>query len=207
MFSGLFFRHKICLHLASYIMRILFIIIFSIFVSALFAQKLHPAFIKEGDTIYVDVLDEVEVTAPMIFNSKKNAKRYSRLVRYVKKVYPYAKVAGIKMREYEKLLEKTPKKRERKKLMKQAEQELKTEFSDDLKKLTYMQGEILLKLIDRETQTSGYEVVKELRGGFRASFYQGFARLFGFNLKDRYDPEGRDREIEEIVLMIEQGKI
>lgn len=188
-------------------MRALFIIIFSVFVSSIFAQKLHPAFIKEGDTIYVDELNEVEVTAPLIFNNKQNAKRYSRLVRYVKKVYPYAKVAGIKMQEYERILENTPKKRDRKKLMKQAEDDLKEEFSEKLKKLTYMQGEILLKLIDRETQTSGYDIVKEMRGGFKASFYQGFARLFGFNLKDRYDPEGRDREIEEIVQMIENGKI
>jgi hypothetical protein len=188
-------------------MRTLFIIIFSIFVSSLFAQKLRPAFIKEGDTIYVDVLNEVEVTAPLIFDSKKNANRYSRLVRYVRKVYPYAKVAGIKMKEYEDILANTKKKRERKKIAKKAEEELKEQFSEDLKKLTYMQGEILLKLIDRETQTSGYEIVKEMRGGFRASFYQGFARLFGFNLKDRYDPEGRDREIEEIVQMIEKGKI
>jgi hypothetical protein len=188
-------------------MRISLIVILASLVSGLFAQKLHPAFIKEGDTIYVGDLKEVEVTAPLIFNSKQNAKRYSRLVRYVKKVYPYAKVAGMKMREYEKELEETPKKRDRKKLMKQAEKELKEEFSNELKKLTYMQGEILLKLIDRETQTSGYEIVKEMRGGFKATFYQGFARLFGFNLKDRYDPEGRDREIEEIVQMIEQGKI
>lgn len=188
-------------------MRAILIIIFSVFVSSLFAQKLYPAFVKEGDTLYVEELNEVEVTAPLIFDSKKNAKRYSRLVRYVKKVYPYAKVAGIKMREYEKVLEETPKKRARKKLMRQAEQELKEEFSEELKKLTYMQGEILLKLIDRETQTSGYEIVKDMRGGFKASFYQGFARLFGFNLKDRYDPEGRDREIEEIVQMIDKGKI
>lgn len=188
-------------------MRPIFIIILSVFVSSLFAQKLHLGFIKEGDTIYIDELDEVEITAPLIFDSKKNAQRYSRVVRYVKKVYPYAKMAGIKMRKYEKVLENTPKKRDRKKLMKQAEEELKEEFSEELKKLTYMQGEILLKLIDRETQISGFELVKEMRGGFKANFYQGFARLFGFNLKDRYDPEGRDREIEEIVQMIEQGKI
>lgn len=188
-------------------MRVLFVIIFSVFVSSLFAQKLYPAFVKEGDTIYVDVLNEVEVTAPLIFSNKQNAKRYSRLVRYVKKVYPYAKIAGMKMREYEQILEDTPRKRDRKKIMKQAEQELKEEFTDELKNLTYMQGEILLKLIDRETQTSGYDIVKDMRGGFKAGFYQGFARLFGFNLKDRYDPEGRDHEIEEIVLMIEQGRI
>jgi hypothetical protein len=184
-------------------MRVFFVIIFSFFVSSLFAQKLYPAFVKEGDTIYVDVLNEVEVTAPLIFSNKQNAKRYSRLVRYVKKVYPYAKIAGMKMREYEQILEDTPRKRDRKKIMKQAEEELKEEFTEELKNLTYMQGEILLKLIDRETQTSGYDIVKDMRGGFN----QGFARLFGFNLKDRYDPEGRDHEIEEIVLMIEQGRI
>jgi len=111
------------------------------------------------------------------------------------------------MKEYERVLEETSKKRERKKIMKQAEVELKDEFSEELKNLTYMQGEILLKLIDRETQTSGYDIVKDMRGGFKASFYQGFARLFGFNLKDRYDPEGRDREIEEIVQLIEKGRI
>jgi hypothetical protein len=188
-------------------MRSLIIIIFVFLSSVLLAQKLHPAFVKEGDTIYVDELNEVEVKAPLVFSNKQNAKRYSRLVRYVKKVYPYAKVAGLKMKEYQLQLEKTSKKRHQRKLMREAEEELKQEFTEELKKLTYMQGEILLKLIDRETQTSGYDIVKDMRGGFKASFYQGFARLFGFNLKDRYDPEGRDREIEEIVQLIELGKI
>lgn len=189
--------------------RTVIIIIFSIGTSALFAQTngILPAFIQDGDTIYVEFLNEVEVTAPLVFDSKRNAKRYSRVVHYVKKVYPYAKVAGIKMREYEAILEKTTKKRDRKKIMRRAEQELKEEFEDKLKNLTYMQGEILLKLIDRETNTSGYELVKDMRGGFKATFYQGSARLFGFNLKDRYDPEGRDKELEYIVQLIEQGKL
>jgi len=168
---------------------------------------INPAYIENGDTIYVQFLNEVEVFAPLVFDSKRNAKRYSRMVSYVKKVYPYAKVAGIKMREYESILEKTEKKKDRKKIMRRAEQELKEEFEEELKKLTYMQGEILLKLIDRETNTSSFKLVKDMRGGFRASFYQGFARLFGFNLKERYDPDGRDKEIEYIVQMIEQGKI
>lgn len=174
-----------------------------------FAQDtgIQPAYIENGDTIYIDFLDEVEVFAPLVFDSKRNAKRYSRVVRYVKKVYPYAKVAGIKMREYEAILEMTVKKRDRKKIMRRAEQELKEEFEDELKKLTYMQGEILLKLIDRETNTSSYALVKDMRGGFKATFYQGSARLFGFNLKDRYDPMGRDKELEYIVQLIEQGKI
>lgn len=185
------------------------LIIFSIVLSHLFAQTngVIPAYVEDGDTIYVEFLNEVEITAPLVFDSKRNAKRYSRVVRYVKKVYPYAKVAGIKMREYETIIAKTDKKRDRKKIMRKAEQELKEEFEDELKKLTYMQGEILLKLIDRETNTSGYELIKDMRGGFKATFYQGSARLFGFNLKDRYDPEGRDKELEYIVQLIEQGRL
>lgn len=174
-----------------------------------FTQEIgiRPAYIENGDTLFVEFLDEVEITAPLVFDSKRNAKRYSRLFRYVKKVYPYAKVAGIKMRQYEAILAETEKKSARKKIMRKAEQELKEEFSEELKNLTYMQGEILLKLIDRETNTSSFEIVQDMRGGFKATFYQGFARLFGFNLKDRYDPTGRDKEIENIVQLIENGKL
>jgi len=170
-------------------------------------EGIRPAYINEGDTIFVEFLHEVEITAPLIFSSKKNAKRYSRLVWYVKKVYPYAKIAAIKMHEYEKILAETKRKKNRRKIMRKAESEIKEEFENQMKNLTYMQGEILLKLIDRETNNSSYEIVKSLRGGFKATFYQGFARFFGYNLKDRYDPEGRDKEIEQIVQLIEQGKI
>lgn len=190
-----------------YIFFILTLILAKTTLAQFTKEGLMPAYVENGDTIYVAFLDEVEITAPLIFNSKKNAKRYSRLVLYIKKVYPYAKIAGIKMREYEDILENTKRKRERKKIMRKAETEMKDQFEEDLKRLTYMQGEILLKLIDRETNTSSYNVVKDLRGGFKATFYQGFARLFGYNLKDRYDPEGRDKEIESIVRQIEQGKL
>jgi hypothetical protein len=170
-------------------------------------EGVRPAYIEDGDTIYVEFLHEVEITAPIIFSSKKNAKRYSRLVWYVKKVYPYAKIAGIKMREYETILAQTKRKKDQRKIMRNAEAEIKDEFENKMKNLTYMQGEILLKLIDRETDTSSYALVKSLRGSFKAGFYQSFARIFGYNLKDRYDPEGRDKEIEQIVQLIEQGKI
>jgi len=170
-------------------------------------ERIVPAYIKDGDTIYMNDLNEVEIVAPIIFENKRNAKRYSRLIHYVKKVYPYARIAGVKMREYEEELAQTKRKRDRRKLMRKAEQEMKEQFSDDLKRLTYMQGEILLKLIDRETNVSSYEIVKDMRGGFKAVFYQASAQLFGFDLKERYDPQGRDKEIEEIVLMIEAGKI
>jgi hypothetical protein len=97
--------------------------------------------------------------------------------------------------------------KERRQLMKRAEDELKAEFEDDLKKLTFKQGLILIKLVDRETGNTSYELVQELRGKFTAFFWQAFARLFGYNLKVEYDPLGDDKEIEDIVVMIENGQI
>ena len=188
-----------------FIFMLLFIAKFSL--AQIVTSGIMPAYVKDGDTIYVTTLNEVEVIAPLIFDNERNAKRYSRLIYYVKKVYPYARIAGVKMREYEAELAQTKRKRDKRKLMRKAEVELKNQFEDDLKHLTYMQGEILLKLIDRETNVSSYELVKDLRGGFKAVFYQASAKLFGFNLKDRYDPLGRDMEIEQIVLMIESGRL
>ena len=91
--------------------------------------------------------------------------------------------------------------------MKQAEDELQAEFGDDLRNLTISQGKILLKLVYRETGASSYDLVAELRGKFRAFFWQAFARIFGFNLKSGYDPEGEDADIEFIVKMIEAGQL
>ncbi len=91
--------------------------------------------------------------------------------------------------------------------MKTIEDEIYAEWGEDLKELTYMQGEILLKLIDRQTGESSFELLKEFRGNFRAFFYQSFARIFGFNLKERYDPQGRDKEIEYIVHLIETNRL
>ena len=91
--------------------------------------------------------------------------------------------------------------------MKQAEEDLKAQFEDDVKNMNEVQGEILIKLIDRETGLSSYELIKEFRGGLTAVFYQSFGRLFGYNLKSTYDPTGEDKEIEEIVKLIETGKL
>ena len=91
--------------------------------------------------------------------------------------------------------------------MKQAEDEIEAQFGKELRDLTITQGKILLKLIDRQTSNSSYEIVKDFRGNFRAFFYQSFARLFGYDLKARYDPLGEDADIERIVLMIESGTL
>lgn len=160
-----------------------------------------------GDTIPVIPLKEVNVYAFKIIKNKREARRFGRLVRNVKKVYPYAKIAGIKLRKYNEILLETENEHDRRKIMKKVEKEIKEEFGEDLKKLNFSQGKILIKLIDRETNNSSFTLLQELRGKFTAFFYQAFARLFGYNLKIRYHPEKEDRNIEMIVKMIESGMI
>jgi hypothetical protein len=128
-------------------------------------------------------------------------------MRNVKIAYPYARLAGIKLTEYEEILANAPDEKTRKKIMKDLEDELNEEYGQELRELTISQGKILLKLIDRETGETSYNLISEFRGEFRAVFYQAFARIFGMNMKLHYDPEGEDRDIEAIVIMIENGQL
>jgi hypothetical protein len=163
--------------------------------------------IKNNDTLYIADLPTFTIVKKYPRKFKAALKRHDKLVRNVKKVYPYAKIAGLKLCEYEVLLKDASSDRERRKLMKQAEKELKEQFEGDITKLTFSQGIILIKLIDRETGNSSYVLIQELRGKVIAFFWQSIARLFGYNLKSGYDPEGEDREIEYIVQQIERGEI
>ncbi|MFH0864781.1 MAG: DUF4294 domain-containing protein [Bacteroidota bacterium] len=168
-----------------------------------------PAQIINGDTVPVLVLDEVTVNPPIETQSTTllTPVKYSKLIRDVKKVYPYAITVSIKLNEYNDIISKITDEGEKKKYLKKAEQEIKDEFTDDVENMTLSQGIILLKLIDRETGNSSYEIVKELRGAVRAIFWQALARFFGANLKVQYDPAGDDKYIEEIVVRIENGTI
>lgn len=193
-------------------MKTLVLTLFFVFLGfAILAQQsdtlIVQAEVQAGDTLMVKQLDEVEVFPK--FRFKYQARRYSRLVRYVKKVYPYAQIAAEKMQEYEQILIDTPEPSAQRKIMKQIEAEIYDEWEDDLKNLTYLQGGILLKLIDRQTGESSYSIVQEFRGKFRAFFYQSFARIFGFNLKDRYNPQENDydKQIENIVCLIEANRL
>ncbi|HEY9114431.1 MAG TPA: DUF4294 domain-containing protein [Bacteroidales bacterium] len=165
------------------------------------------AIILNGDTIPSISLREVEIITLVIPRTRKEQKQMTKLIYNVKKVYPYAKLAGIQLRRYDKMLSEAKNDKERKKIMKQAEQEINEQYGGELRDLTFSQGKILIKLIDRETGETSYNLVSELRGNFTAFFYQAFARLWGYNLKVKYDPEGEDAQIEAIVKMIERGQI
>jgi hypothetical protein len=166
-----------------------------------------PAEIINGDTLPVIDLSTAIVFPSVVFNNKKEMIRYDKLVYNVKKVYPYAKLAGEKFSEYGKILDTIRTEKARKAYMKSAEKELEAKFGDQIRDLTYTQGKILIKLIYRQTGNSSYEIVKEMRGSFNAFMWQTLARIFGYDLKTGYDPAGEDQAIERIVQMIDSGAI
>ena len=166
-----------------------------------------PAKVVDGDTLPMLVLDEVTINPPNPSNLTQNTAKYSKLIRDVKKVYPYAVIAGVKLKEYNEMILQTKNEADKKKMLKQAEDDIKNQFTDDIENMTQTQGRILLKLIYRQTGVTSYEIVKELRGSLSAIFWQTIARVFGNNLKLEYDPNGDDKAIEEIVKQIENGKL
>jgi len=162
---------------------------------------------ENGDTIPHIELKTIPVFPRRHFKSKRLERKYWRLAMKVKKVYPYAQAAAELMAEYDAKYRASKDKKERKKYLKEVEEELFDRYGDELKKLSISEGRILIKLIDRETQHTSYELIKDLKGGVSAFFWQGIARLFGNNLKDEYDPVEEDRMIEEIIYYIEAGVI
>lgn len=163
--------------------------------------------VSEGDTMLLSSIDEVYIFPRRKFTSKRDMRRYQRLIRNVKKAYPYAKLAKNMYEEMNTHFLTLKTEKEKKEYIKEVEKEIKDKFEDDLKNLTITQGRILIKLIDREIGETSYDLVKELRGSFSAFFWQTLARLFGSNLKSEFDAEGEDKLINEIVIMIEHGAL
>ncbi|MEI6524066.1 MAG: DUF4294 domain-containing protein [Bacteroidota bacterium] len=167
-------------------------------------QKRFRAKIEGADTIALAQLPTCYIIEKHKFKSSRDEKRYWRLVRNVKKVLPYARLAGNKYKQLnEQLVNKTE--GEKKFLMKRVEREIKKDFSKDIKNMTYTQGTILLKLIDRETSITAYDLVKELRGSFSAMFWQSVSLMFDNSLKAEYDPVGDEQEIEGIITLLDKG--
>lgn len=171
-------------------------------------RKVRFGIVVQGDTLPYYHLGEVKVVSSASLLTDEEIRKNQRLIRNVKKMLPYAKIGKQRLDELEKQIADLPK-RERKAAIKAAEKDLLADFSDELSECTISQGKVLLKLIDRETGRSSYVLVDELRGKLRAGFYQTFARLFGYNLKARYDPKHNkeDNLIERIVLSVERGKL
>ena len=175
-------------------------------------KKLDSLIITRGVIQGQDTLPIVELPAVTVYQRKDFEylylkRRYRRLILNVKKAYPYAQIAGVSLKELDDTLAAMDNEKERQEWINQAEKDIMNQFEKDVRRLTVTQGIILVKLIDRETGRTSYQVIKDLKGGITAFFWQGIARIFGNNLKAEYDAEGDDRVIEDIVRGIEAGFI
>ena len=163
--------------------------------------------LHEGDSIQYMEMNNVYVYPQLTFKNKKQAKAYQRLVYNVKKVLPIAKEARQMLIETTEYLETLPDDKAKNEHIKRVEADIFRTYKPKMKKLTYSQGKLLIKLIDRECHSSSYEMIKAFMGPVRAGFWQVFAWGFGASLKKEYDAKGVDRLTERVVLMVEAGQI
>ena len=163
--------------------------------------------IDKGDSIPYMEMSNVYVYPKITFDSKQKQNAYLRLVRNVKKVLPIAKEANQIIVETYEYLETLPNKKARDEHLKLVEKSIVRDYKPKMKKLTYSQGKLLIKLVYRECDSSTYDIVKAVLGPVRAGFWQAFAWCFGASLKKGYDPEGVDRLTERVVLMVEAGQL
>jgi hypothetical protein len=138
---------------------------------------------------------------------KSEYRKYERLIYNIKKVYPYALIVRQKLNDVNAEMVRLKTDKSRREFIKEFEKNIFKEYEGDIRQLTITQGKLLIKLIDRETQNTSYDLIKDYRGKFTAAFWQGIARIFGTNLKDEYDPYGEDALIEVIIYDIESGKL
>lgn len=160
-----------------------------------------------ADSIQYVLTNKVYIFPPLAFKNDKQRQAYNRLLANIKKVLPIAKECNQIILETGAYLETLPTKKLRDEHIKRVEKGLKEQYTPRIKKLTYSQGKLLIKLIDRETNSTGYELIQAFLGPVRAGFYQAFAWMFGASLKKQYDPKGKDRLVERIVLQVEAGQL
>lgn len=161
----------------------------------------------KGDTIFNAYLPETVVFTPLRFKNEKERLEYTKLVRDVKVTLPYAKQVAQNIIETYEFMETLPDKKTKQKHLEQTQKFIMDSYKPKMKKLTKNQGKILVKLINRQTNSSAYDIVKSLTGGIKATVYNTFAGIFGNNLKTEYDPNGKDKMIERIIIEIEQGTL
>ena len=156
--------------------------------------------VENGDSI-----PHVHILPIRKYARKPDMRRYQRLIRHVKKCYPLAKQARVEMEKMERQLLAVTDKKEQEKLAKELQKQLIKQYTPVILKMTISEGKVLLKLIDRETEQTAFQIIKDFRGGFVAGFWQMFAKMFGNNLKLEYEPETTDKTLERIVAYYEMG--
>lgn len=162
---------------------------------------------EQGDTAMMVELNNITCFPPMRFKNKKQEQFYWRTVRDVKRTLPYAKLIAETLLETYEYIETFPTQKEREQYLTQMEKEIFRQYKPVLRRFTKSQGQMLVKLIDRETNQSGYNIIKAFLGSFRAGFWQTFGQFFGVNLKARFQPEKNENDaiIERVCTLVEQG--
>ena len=168
--------------------------------------KVGKVLLGQDSVQYVEV-NRVYVYPQHQFKDPKQRMAYNRLVYNVKKVLPIAKEVRQIILETGAYLETLPNKKAKDEHMKLVEKEIKRTYTPRMKKLTYAQGKLCIKLVYRECNSSSYQLIQAFLGPIRAGFYQAFASLFGASLTKKYDPEGVDRLTERVVLQVEAGQL
>lgn len=166
-----------------------------------------PVCVYQGDTIPNITLKNIYIYPKLRFKNKRQEKYYYKLVRDVKKTLPLAKeIKQIVIETYE-FLETLPDEKSKNRHIKLVEKGLKEQYTPKMKKLTFSQGKLLIKLVNRECNQSSYQLVKAFMGPFKAGFYQTFAAVFGASLKKEYQPEDEDKMVERIIILVENGQL
>ena len=163
--------------------------------------------IENGDTIYMAWLHEVWCYPPLKFKNKKQEKFYWRTVRDVKKCLPYAKMITADMAYADAELAKLPDKKSQKKWWHKFERQLYKKYENDFRNMYASQGMMLMKLLDRETERTSYELIKQYKGKASANFWQFVAKLFKNDLKEEYDAADKDRITERVINLVEAGQL
>lgn len=166
-----------------------------------------PICVYAGDTIPYINLPTVYIFKPLKFKNDRERTEYYRLVRNVKRVYPISREINRTIIETYEYLETLPNDKARQRHIKRVEKGLKDQYTPRMKRLSFAQGKLLIKLIDRQSNQTSYELVRAFMGPFKAGFYQTFAALFGASLKREYDSAGDDKLTERVVLLVENGQI
>lgn len=161
-------------------------------------QKYMTTKMENGEVLPWFPIEDVVVTARRTFKTEDDRQRYLRLERNVLRVLPYAIYAQKRYEQLDRELAMVSSKREERKLIKRCEDEIKQKFNAEIKNLSISQGTILIKLVQRQTGNTSFELVKDMKGGLSAFFYQSVAKVFGHDLKSTYDPQ-EDYEIENII--------
>ncbi len=163
--------------------------------------------VYEGDSITRVDFYPLRVYPPLMFKSRRSERAYYKLVRDVKRTLPLARMINQILIETYEYMQTLPEGKAREEHIKRVEKGLKEQYTPMMKKLTFSQGKLLIKLVDRECNQTSYELVKAFVGPFRAGFYQTFASMFGASLKKEYDPDSDDALTERVILMVESGQL